>query len=740
MDSKDVNSQRHQRLLRNIEITDNVHAVTANEIARNPDGYARQTRAKLAYHPRDEKTELQVKPNLQWSLPDDAKEANALSSHVEFIKVDPVRGTFNKHIVKLRYDPRKLLSFDTLINNAAPDPQKYHVDFEIREPETLFNRIDNECSKPYRCAIGDRRDYSTQRTTPSLKDREFFQSLLHKAAPASYYNGNLLLAFNEAEEREITNPKKNKSRKAPSKIEYIYFRDHEIKTWYTAPYPEEFNKNKILYICEYCLKYMNSRYVIHRHQLKCSLRHPPGNEIYREGNISIWEVDGRENVIYCQNLCLLAKLFLNSKTLYYDVEPFIFYVLTEREDTGEESQFHFVGYFSKEKLTSTDYNLSCILTLPIYQRKGYGHFLVDFSYLLTRREYKWGTPEKPLSDLGLLSYRNFWKTKICEVLGELKEEINHAEKKGEILHCSIEDLSNLTGMIPTDVVFGLEQIGALHYYKGESKLQFAIKIDNWSLIDEVNNARKSKGYRALVPEKLVWKPMIFGPSCGINAMGTMIETTTGAARSTATGQQNGIDTFKNSVSVLVNFLRDDIEDPRSMEAICQQKIHDQQGRHFDTSKINLMTLAFNAPVSRRLKNSASSLVSAPNRYDDNETNNNTFSAPNGGANLGIVDPELLEETEQIDEKDEDNDLNETLADGDTIGDEEVKFSSTSDDEEEDEDEEIPGRGVSSSQGRFSRTRSGRAINSRRVIDSDEHEEEHIATRRLRSMDPLVKNL
>jgi hypothetical protein len=30
-----------------------------------------------------------------------------------------------------------------------------------------------------------------------------------------------------------------------------------------------------------------------------------------------------------QNLCLLAKLFLDHKTLYYDVEPFMFYVMTE---------------------------------------------------------------------------------------------------------------------------------------------------------------------------------------------------------------------------------------------------------------------------------------------------------------------------------------------------------------------------------------------------------------------------
>jgi hypothetical protein len=42
-------------------------------------------------------------------------------------------------------------------------------------------------------------------------------------------------------------------------------------------------------------------------------------------------VDGNINKIYCQNLCLLAKLFLDHKTLYYDVEPFLFYVLTKND-------------------------------------------------------------------------------------------------------------------------------------------------------------------------------------------------------------------------------------------------------------------------------------------------------------------------------------------------------------------------------------------------------------------------
>ena len=57
--------------------------------------------------------------------------------------------------------------------------------------------------------------------------------------------------------------------------------------------------------------------------MKCKMRHPPGDEIYRDGSVSIFEVDGRKNKIYCQNLCLLSKMFLDHKSLFYDVEPFL---------------------------------------------------------------------------------------------------------------------------------------------------------------------------------------------------------------------------------------------------------------------------------------------------------------------------------------------------------------------------------------------------------------------------------
>lgn len=223
---------------------------------------------------------------------------------------------------------------------------------------------------------------------------------------------------------------------------------HQSQAWYFSPLPTGYQNIDVLLFCEFCLDFFKEKEELEIHTKNCLLSHPPGNEIYRdeERSISMWEVDGFKNPGYCESLSYLSKIFLDHKCLSLTISPFLFFVLTENDKNGS----HLVGYFSKSKDLASDNNLSCILTLPFHQRKGYGKFLINFSYELSKIEKRVGTPERPLSDLGRLSYMSFWTQKIIDYI---------REHPGEEL--TLQRISSSTSIKLEDITDSLERLNLI---------------------------------------------------------------------------------------------------------------------------------------------------------------------------------------------------------------------------------------------------------------------------------------
>ncbi|KAJ2002689.1 3-ketoacyl-CoA thiolase 5, peroxisomal [Coemansia thaxteri] len=131
-------------------------------------------------------------------------------------------------------------------------------------------------------------------------------------------------------------------------------------------------------------------------------------------------------------MCLLSKLFLDQKTIYYDIGNFLFYILLVKSTDNGETRYSFVGYFSKEKTSVERNNLACILVLPPFRGQSYGQLLIELSYELTKLERTTGGPEQPLSSQGFHSYR----------------------------------LALLTGIRIEDVLFTLDDLGLLEFWLG----------------------------------------------------------------------------------------------------------------------------------------------------------------------------------------------------------------------------------------------------------------------------------
>uniref|UniRef100_A0AC34EZV4 Histone acetyltransferase n=1 Tax=Panagrolaimus sp. ES5 TaxID=591445 RepID=A0AC34EZV4_9BILA len=258
-------------------------------------------------------------------------------------------------------------------------------------------------------------------------------------------------------------------------IEKIVLNGWTIVPWYFAPYPEPLTR------------------------MKCPLIGPPGKKIYEKDGLAFFEIDGAVDDDYSTNLCLLAKLFLDHKTVYYDTKPFYFYVLCEKSD---DMFYDIVGYFSK---ATDEYNLACILVLPQFQKKGYGRFLIEFSYLLSKVEQKTGSPEKPLSDLGLLSYRSYWLYAITEFILSYYDHDGSVDSlkkfigKEVNLHCNFPKLIEKTRIKKEDLVNTMTSFGIARQAANGTQIILSL-----TMIEKYFKNKKDKIH--VDPKYLKWSP------------------------------------------------------------------------------------------------------------------------------------------------------------------------------------------------------------------------------------------
>lgn len=291
---------------------------------------------------------------------------------------------------------------------------------------------------------------------------------------------------------------------ADRSVKSVVLGDLLFKTWFHSIYPEELvgKDTDRLYVCPWCFRYSCNVDAYTGHMRVCPHRtSPPGTKIYEHGGYAVWELDGEKHKLFAQNLSLFAKLFLDHKSVFFDVASFLYYILTYTDPQQNNNPrggggYHVLGYFSKEKLSWDANNLACILIFPPYQHKQLGKLLMGVSYKLSAWEWEGGSiggPERPLSEMGRRSYCRFWEERIARyfLLGppgsDPDESVQHKQdqqngaaaaaagkgangkKRPARERMTVRDIGLATGMLTEDVITALKGMGVVEPEKAGKK-------------------------------------------------------------------------------------------------------------------------------------------------------------------------------------------------------------------------------------------------------------------------------
>ncbi|MCJ1311880.1 hypothetical protein MMC25_005553 [Agyrium rufum] len=242
----------------------------------------------------------------------------------------------------------------------------------------------------------------------------------------------------------------------PRTISSVVFGDKLFKTWYPSLYPEELVGKDVerLHVCLLCFRYSTLPSHMYDHMQECVrvTQVPLGQEIYSHDEYSIHEIDGEEE----KNLSLFAKLFLDTKSVFFDVSSFQYYTLIHHPGGPGSGRTHeVVGFFSKEKMSWDNNNLACILIFPPWQRKGLGKILMGASYEISHQEGRIGGPERPLSDLGRKGYLRFWQARVAKIILDSRVKST----------MTVEQIAEKSWMLVDDVMFALKEMGCLEIKK-----------------------------------------------------------------------------------------------------------------------------------------------------------------------------------------------------------------------------------------------------------------------------------